>query len=469
MINAQESKVQKLYQTYLKVQTSSPSFASSYSSNNTVAFISFKSNYEADLVLEAFRMNHYGGVCPKIFSCFKPKPKYTIIRAPEPDNVIWENFGYTKGDRFKRMLWTRPILIVCVPVVVFSYFLLKASFAVISHDLDKSSYLELIVYKIVNYGVIAGFTYMTKKLIDWLERAEKKLTSTKYLSRKAFIAGLLKAFYVVCESLAEINKQIGNISKYDQRLVNSAIGSIIAGSALEYLVSSSILTPLMLVADFSALKQWWKRRSIKKAFSPQGLSESSSYHFMTQGMLDECFDRQKPEIDTKYSQVYTLMLLFSFGSFYTPLLTGPFVFITILLIGLVELRLFYRRYARPLYDTSHLSDVLFERLILIPKLLTFGLFAFYSVLDDNVKLADKEDVGGVTPGLSKIMPFLITICFNFEWLLRKVKSFTVSRYLWSTRFVRRSYDEACLNFKDDYELRNPASKYSQRVKGISKK
>ena len=437
-----------------------------YRNKNSAIFISFASNFEKEQVL-----NSYKTVYPRadgIFTylclcfCFKKRPKYQLRDAPQPDNINWGNVGYTELEKNCRKRCARTILILLTPTFVSGYMVLK-TFESNMKVRNQDSFVRNIIFQVINYAVIAIFKMVTDKVIDALEGYQKPLKKTDYLARKSFISALLKYIYLFIGNFAFAITQAWNDDNatFWNRLDYVSIYT--GGKVLDYMITTALIMPVMTYFDFGYLKAAFFRWRISRAFKKaddgnSGLSEEgevdqkpNKYLCMTQGMIENYYERPEPELDKKYSSSFFMMLFLVFSTSYAPLLIPPLIALAILLTSLVEIGLFYNRYKPPIYDTKRLSDSMFRRLILVPKI----MFMSYPIAYQS-SIGTWGSFFGFIEGLLFFLNFVMVLCdFDdiFGWMKRKMETKHVNENAKS----RRDYDDWKVLFVTYYQKENPCT------------
>ena len=458
MIKSLEKEVKKLQKKAEKLESNRHKLMER--NRNTIAFISFATNIEKDQVLHSYK-KLFG---PRwSFNCFTKKPysKYYLTKAPEPDSINWDSVGTSERDRYINATMSTMKLYITQGFVILVYSMLRVVTMMLALLSFKLSLLTGLGFQMFMYVVIALFTKLTEKLIDYFERSSKALVTTDYLSRKSVQSALLKFFFC---AFTLFTNSLGKVTEYNETSIK-VFGRLL----LSYAKSLMCLTPLMLIVNYGFVKNLYFRKKIenyfkkinantekeqeddsstesyKKAPEQEKKKKFSKFSCMTLGMINKYFERLKPEIDLKYSSIFFMMLYLAFSSFFSPLLLPTMIGTTIIVVGLIQLKLFYSRYKEPLYNTKRLNDSMFRRLILFPKLCYIS----------NVVMFIKDMK-------NQNWSLLILFLFNFNWIFSAIKVKTEERFFNKYKKTRKRYEEYERHFLTDYDLENPATKYVAR-------
>ena len=403
---------------------------------NSIAFISFETNIQRDQVLQAYR-NIYEKSCLPFTN---PKPKYRLSPASEPDNIEWDKIGFTPCQAFLRACISRPLIGLLVPVFIVMFFFVNVVFSAL-YAAFKTKFIETIL-NVGLFVVIKIFTFVTLMVMDGLSTMELSLEKDSHSARKVFLTSVLKVFYVFLGYVfvsynAEIetnNSGTGLISLYSE----------LSNKILKYLIMASFLSPSLLVFQYKHLCLAYERYKIKQNFNKRDKEEEkvdSKYFYLTQGMLNEYYERPDMQIDTKYTLVYSVIFLYALLGYTAPILTSVLIFLAIIAISLIDMKLMYSRYKKPQHDNKNLSDHMIRRLIAVPKLVTH-LFWGVQMRGTGTELLI-ETIFRYSLG------FLFLVNFNF--VLKKLENYVEMRHLTSAVRRERHYSEQCSIFETDYE------------------
>ena len=177
-----------------------------YKNTNSVAFISYKTNIERDMILMAYNKT-YGGYC-------SPKPLYSLSPAKEPENIIWDHIGFSRREEIVRYCFVRPLFFLLVPVFIFLFILFNAVFSYL-HFFIRAKEMVFIL-NITLVLVIKAFTFITLKSIDFLNKFELSVRKSEHLARKVFVTAVLKALYLyIGYNFLTIDKEIQQNGKIE--------------------------------------------------------------------------------------------------------------------------------------------------------------------------------------------------------------------------------------------------------------
>ena len=445
----------KLEEKFQKLQNSQADLRSK--EKCSAIFLTFNTNFQREQALASFRNMYPRGrnVCDFIFFCLccRKKPRYRLRKAPEPKNINWENIGYSRNERIWRKILARSFLALMFPVIIFIYIALNV-IELYQIEESKQSLFSVIFVQIFNYCVISAFKYGTDKAIDALEGFEKKLKRTDYLARKTFISACLKYCYVLfgnfCVAFTEmvISDKI-NLPKNQQ--VDYAV-AYTGNKFVIYMITSLYLRPLITYFHPKFVIATFYRWRISKAFKmakndQDGSKKPSKFLCMTQGMLTKYYDRPEPKLEKKYSLAYFMMLVLALSTMFAPLLIPPLIFLILVINSVIEIGLFSERYKPPIRDTKNLSDSVFRRMILVPKLITY----FYPVVYGTAR----NKLNNPWIGLIFLANGIMILC-NFEAIFSRMKRNIERKHISRNFKYCKVYERCKKGFGTDYEKENPS-------------
>ena len=398
----------------------------------SIAFITFKTNRQRDAVLRAYNRAYNSCYLPRLFK----DPWYKISAAMQPESISWDTIGCSTIEMILRACVIRPLLFLLVPFFIVAFFVFNLIFTAL-HILVKDRPLVILL----NIGVFFAiniFSYLTLRVIGYLNRFELGVTKNNYIARQVFITAVLKVFYLYLGYVfLTLDKLIDDKNK------NITPFGIIADKVVKYLLTSSYLVPGLFFFQFRYLYSACRRYKIGRVFEKkkQGEPIESRYLYLTQGMLNVYYERPDMGLDSKYTQVYSLIFLNGFAGLDSPLLTTPLMSFLMVVTAAIDLKLIYSRYKRPCHEFKNLSDNMMTRLILLSKMLTLVLLL--------VNISSKFTLGPVQGVLLFVLLCLVLV--NFDLVLKVFENYVKNRCLEKPFKRCKTYEENADRSVVDYE------------------
>ena len=138
--------------------------------------------------------------------------------------------------------------------------------------------------------------------------------------------------------------------------------------------------------------------------------------------------------------------------FFAPLLIPLLIAAILLFTSVFQIGLFYNRYKPPIYDTKKLSDDMFRRLILVPKIMFISYGIVYSgVIPQNFS-------AWIFLLLTLILLFnLLAFFSNFDAVFSRMKKGMEAKHFRTNFKNHRKYEDWKNVFRASYEKENPSS------------
>ena len=357
---------------------------------------------------------------------FFRRKRISVSSAFEPEDIIWENIGYDKWFRFKRLFL----------IYTFSLLLLFISFLIVlglTYLREYSMNKKVTSYIIIRYGIsllitasICIINEIFYFLLEKLTKKEKQISMTNfYLSYSI----KLTLFNFVSYGIVPLvcNKIENGKENHYEYLVDDVLLIFLA---------NSFGSPLLWTFDFIYIYKKIKICLLERKKEPD------LKHNKTQRELNKLYQLPDMNISYKYSYVAKTILL---SLFYIPIF--PFG-IVISLVG------FILAYYLELYNFTHLyrkPEMINERICLFYiEYFVMNLFFFnlgvYIFIKDIFSIDFLLIIFLVIFGILSIFPF--TKLINCE-CLKVPKNILLNT---------TQYEDIYFSFYNDYQRQNPMTK-----------
>ncbi len=398
------------------------------------AFITFSTPEESRKIKKLFERNYFD-----IFFIYLKKTVdipsnllfkgnvLTIKRAPEPDDVLWENLGVKWDVKLKKRLMTNlatlSILTMSfVIILIISYF---------QAFLQKNATLEGLSLTAVNSCgacLIVLINYCLNFSIEKFTKLEKHSTLTNYrssLAEKKIVA----VFFNTALIYILISFYFGNFASKNGLVSN-----------LFYIyLSNMMITILLQFFDPFYLLRLWNRRKLELSPEKAGFTQSDA---------NALYEGPTQNIPFLFSSVVNMML---FTSFYGSLV--PFGAI----IGMITLFSWYWTYKYLLLRRSSVPNLLgkamayemIEYAEFAPFLFALGDIIFVKILYDQINTIN-------------IIAFALS-CVNFifpmKFLNKKLMKIKEKKEFYGkNEDYKKKYQEVRREIPLEYDRCNPATK-----------
>lgn len=336
-------------------------------------FITFETPEEARTVKRLFEISFWNTILIYLKKSVNMENKLLfkdcflhIRRAPEPDDVLWENLGVSWEVKLKKRLITTlaTLAILCMSfclILLISYF----QFFIQKNNLAQG--LELMFVNSFGATLIVFVNYTLNFSIEKFTRSEKHSTLTNYnsaLTEKKIVA----VFFNTAIIYILISVYFLNFAGKNGLVEN-----------LKYIyLSNMIITIILQFFDPFYLLRLWNRRNLEKA------PEKSGY---TQSEANALYEGPTQNIPFLFSSVVNMIL---FTSFYGSLV--PFGAI----LGMITLVSWYWTYKYLLLRRSSVPNLLgkamayemIEYAEFAPFLFALGDIIFVEIFYEEVKITN---------------------------------------------------------------------------------
>ena len=401
-----------------------------------VVFVTFDNIKEQEKFLEPFPKNLIMNIFvsiknSKYFLCccfidkykrkrFLLKRNIAVDRAPEPEDVIFENLQYSSLQRFFRMLLiyfiSFIIIFICfVIILAFNYLQLKLQ----RGNNGNKKALKYAISLLITL-VISILNSVFRYFLDFLTKREKQISMTNYYLSYSI---KLTIFTFITSGVIPL------ISSY---YYNSRVNfDLLVTNMFTIFLSNSFLTPIMWTMNF---EYFFKKFKIC-------LVENKCEHY-TQKELNNLYELLDMEIATKYSYI-TKTLLMSF--LYMPIfpLSIFMSFVGFIFGYLIEKYNFAKMYKRPEMLNSKICEFYSNYFIINFFMLCVGDYIFIQEIN---KLNGWPIANLILFAILMIIPYNQILAFDFIGINEsEIKK-------------NQNYEAQYFTFYNDYEKINPMTK-----------
>ena len=396
-----------------------------------VAFISFNTLKEQEDFLSQFPSNIFSYFIKYIkdlkyifcFCCFKKNLKTNLSanKAPEPEDVIYENLEYSYIERNFRTFIVYIISIVLI-IICFGIYI---GINILQDKINDKAIHKILSYLIslINTCVSSALNYIFQMILDFLTKMEKQYTMTEYYRSYSVKLTLFSFFTSAVVPL--ISELIKNSDGYQ----------ILISNMLMMFLVNAFVTPIMWTMNFTYFLKKFRIYMIERKVDPD------SRHNMTQRELNDLYELPSMSISYKYSYLAkTLLMTF----LYIPIF--PFG-IVISLVG------FILGYLLEKFNYAHM----YKR----PEMLNHKLCVFYVNHLDVIFFvyAIGDYIFMYNAYKNEIIPLVKIIIFGIITIIPYSK-FLKRNYIGmlESDISKKEYKDKYFTFSMDYERANPISR-----------
>ena len=236
-----------------------------------IAYITLETPEEARMIKKLFERTIWDTIYIYLKKSVKIESKLlfrgnilTVTRAPEPDDILWENLGVSTDVKLKKQLMTTFATFIIL-VMSFVIILIISYFQTFMQRNATLTGLTLTFVNSCGACLIVIINYCLNFSIERFTRLEKHSTSTNYnsaLAEKKIVAVFLNTaiIYIL-------------ISLYFQNFVGK---NGLVENLLYIYFSNMSLTILLQFFDPFYVLRLWNRRSLEKMPEKSGLTQSQA-------------------------------------------------------------------------------------------------------------------------------------------------------------------------------------------------
>ena len=396
-----------------------------------VAFISFNTLKEQEDFLSQFPSNIFSYFIKYIkdlkyifcFCCFKKNLKTNLSanKAPEPEDVIYENLEYSYIERNFRTFIVYIISIVLI-IICFGIYI---GINILQDKINDKAIHKILSYLIslINTCVSSALNYIFQMILDFLTKMEKQYTMTEYYRSYSVKLTLFSFFTSAVVPL--ISELIKNSDGYQ----------ILISNMLMMFLVNAFVTPIMWTMNFTYFLKKFRIYMIERKVDPD------SRHNMTQRELNDLYELPSMSISYKYSYLAKTLLM-------------TFLYIPIFPLGIIiSLVGFILGYLLEKFNYAHM----YKR----PEMLNHKLCVFYVnhldviffvyAIGDYIFMYDAYK--------NEIIPLVKIIIFGIITIIPYSK-FLKRNYIGmlESDISKKEYKDKYFTFSMDYERANPISR-----------
>ena len=294
---------------------------------------------------------------------------------PEPEDICWENYQYSKRDRIG---YIALFFFICILIMGVSFGIVL-SFTYLQNKItDNNKNTNLFVKYLLSILItiiIALLNFVLEVILEKLTKFERHLSKTNYylsLSIKMAIFTFLNSAVVplLAKELA-VKKRIQEINYNIDR------NNLIVDDMFIMFLVNAFVTPIFWTFRISHYINKFKIYLLEKRKNPD------KHHYKTQIELNKLYE--KPNMDISYKYAY-LAKTTAMTFFYLPIFPLGFIisFLGFILGYFLELYNFTRRYKRPEMLNETISKVYADNFIIILFIGGVGdLFFFYEIFPNK--------------------------------------------------------------------------------------
>ena len=366
-------------------------------------------------------------------------------RAPEPEDIIYENLEYSNSmSRVCRIFF----------VYFFSFILIFICFIIVT----ALNYAQKYINKKKNYHIV--FEYIIslfifccikiidvifEKLLDFLTKKEKQPTTTDYYLSKSI---KLTIFSFMNHGIIPLISEIYNQSKgYEYLIINMFMIFLI----------NSIIVPISWTISFSYIYKKISIWLIEKDIDPD---DPDANHEKTQKELNDLYELPSMDVAEKYSYIFKTLLITFFYIQIFPL--GVAISLFGFFLGyLLEKYNFCNIYRRP----EMLNDIICKVYINF-----FIVCLFISGLGDYIFKNDVYETK-IWP-LINIITFGVLIIIPYNFIITSFSKYCIN--LKESKIHKTKLEDKYYEFFNNYERENPMTKkegvsnYLKAIKNMGK-
>ena len=258
---------------------------------------------------------------------FKMEKKINVFYANEPEDIIWENMEYTKGERIKRKLFIYFISLILLLFLFFIVFQLTY----VQDKLYKKENWKSIKINLVSYSIALIILIVNKLFQMLLERLTEIEKPNSYSKLYLSCSVKLTIFAFITSSIVPY---VCNLLKKKEDKDNNLM--------IKNITNLFIVNAVVLPLPFTLIPLYFKKFRIWLIIR----NGEPFNHYKTQKELNDLYELPDMNISYKYSDVcQTILMTF----FYMPIfpLGALFSAVGLILTFICEKLYFIHFYKRP--------------------------------------------------------------------------------------------------------------------------
>ena len=355
-------------------------------------------------------------------------------RAPEPEEVIFENLEIKFKTKLKYILYTSfaSLIILFISLEINS---LLFTYQSIIESNNKTINFYIVSFMITIIGAVIDL--ILEIVIEKLIKCQKSYTLTIF---QATYSIYLTFFWFINSCLIPVAYEI----------INSTTGNyeIISNNLLTKFLFNSFLTPIMWALNVKFVYKKLKQFIIEK-------KEKINYN---QKELNELYELQSMNIGVKYSYLVETLLMSFFFSFIFPLGFGISFFGLIFAYWLEKYN-FCNMYKKPEKLDKQIAEYYITYFFII--FFDFALGNFYFLMGSSVSRLDY-----FFPDKLILIFLIISNIFLFIPFQQCLKKDCLK--LKESNVHKKTYDDMYLFFVNDYERANPMTRIEGEMRYLDK-
>jgi hypothetical protein len=400
---------------------------------NGQAFVTFKTQEEARMVRYKWEGEWQDLFWNRVFSCFKKAKDYPdfkghqikVHRAPEPNDIYWENLGYGFKTRFKNACLTYAVTFTCLCAsfgVIFGTSLYQGKINKSYRDDNDPSKIDLLI--ITSFSILPslGVVVINVALGQIIRRTssyEKHHTLTSYHTTVA-----VKLTIAQCVNTA----LIALIVNYDPETQWFVPGGL-ATDMTYILMTNAFVQPFSYLLSPEYMLKLCRQRRFKD--NP----------YLTQAEANLVFEGPPVDMAQRYANVMkTFIVTLAFAAL-IPL--GVLISLFGLVLSYwVDKTLLLKRHSRPNRLSGRLQEVMSK---FVPW--AVSIYAAMTYVWMNALNPDNSQVA------------LIWLLIVLAFIILPIDTLCKCRKVDFSQFIvaEKSYEEAAVSFVDDYDRENPVT------------
>ena len=386
-----------------------------------------------NIIVYLFRLSGYF-----LCACFINRKKKEIFwlknnirfeRAPEPEDILYENIEYANSlERFIRTF----LVYVFSLVLIFICFIIVTALNYIQKYTNKKQDFHIVVAYILSFLIsccISLNNFVFQKILSYLTKKEKPSTTKNYYLSKSI---KLTLFSFVNQGIIPLISELYvETNGYEYLIINM----------LMIFLVNSFFIPITWTLSFSFLYKKFRIWLIERNIEPD---DPDGNHEKTQKELNELYELPSMNIEEKYSYIFkTLIISFFYISIFP--LGVVMSFIGFCLGYFLEKYNFCNMYKRPEMLNDELCKAYINNFIMVLFVGGIGDYIFkYDVYETRVW----QLTNIILFGILTIIPYHFCIDYFAKCFINLKES----------NIHNKKLDEIYFSFFNDYERANPMTK-----------